>query len=240
MFRARCVIASLSALAAASSAFAGGDLITVTGPAGLMASAEFTIINPTTLQIKLKNLSTGVPMGFSNSDQVLTGVSWDFGLPGANVNDPTITGGTVFTGATSASINFSITNVGANANVSGEWGYGNSPSGASLQNFFSALQAGSTPFGGANLDSTTNLDGPQGGLVPKPNPIVALGGLGVIQDEVVATLTLSKSISNLEFLYTNLVRFEFGSDAAFVTNPTPGASALLLIGGVMAGRRRRN
>ena len=239
MFYVRSVLASAAALALAGSAFAGGDLITVTGPAGLKASAEFTIINPTTLQISLKNLSTGVPVGFTEAAQILTGVSWDFGLPGANLSDPTITGGSVVIGATSFSVNFSTGSFGPGDDVSAEWGYGNAPSGASLQNFLSALQAGTTQFPGVNRDGPTNVDGPQGGVVATP-PILDLSGLGAVQNEVVPTLTLSKSISNLEFLYTNLVRFEFGSDAAFITNPTPGASALLLIGGLAAARRRRN
>lgn len=215
-----------------------GVIVSAGGAGGLAAEAEFTLVNATTLRVRVKNTSTGVPMGFSNSDQILTGVSWDFGAVGANAGEAMITGGLVRTGLMSQSVNFSVANVGANADVSGEWGSGNGGSGLAFTNFISALQAGSTQFAGANLDGPGNLNGPQGGIVASP-AIVALGGLGAIQDEVVATLNLSQSLSNLDFLGTNLVRFEFGSDAAFLTTPTPGSAGLVLIGAMFAFRRRR-
>lgn len=230
------MLLSVTALTGAAHA---GTIVTATDPSGLKAEAEFTLTGPTTLTIRLRNISTGVPMGFSNSDQILTGVSWDFGLAGSNPGEPTITAGSVLIGASSASVNFSTGSFGAGADISREWGYGNSPSGMSFQNFLSALQAGSTQLPGVNRDGPDALNGPQGGLVASP-AIVDLGGLGAVQDEIIATLTLSTAISNLDFLNSNLVRFEFGSDAAFLTTPTPGASALLLIGGAIAGRRRRN
>lgn len=239
MFRTSSVVALLS-VAALSGATHAGTIVNVSDPSGLKAEAEFTLTGPTTLTIRLRNISTGVPVGFTSADQILTGVSWDFGLPGGNGGEPTITAGSVLIGPNSASVNFSTGLFGAGADVSREWGYGNSPSGMSFQNFLSALAAGSTQLPGTNRDGPDNLNGPQGGLIPKPAPIVDLGGLGAIQDEIIATLTLSTAISNLDFLNTNLVRFEFGSDAKFLTTPTPGASALLLIGGAIAGRRRRN
>ncbi len=98
-----------------------------------------------------------------------------------------ITGGTVLTGPTSSSLNFSIQNVGPNENVSGEWGYGNLDGTVALTNFISANTAQATPFGGMNLDGPANIDGPQAGLVADPL-LIALGGLGAIQDEVIATL----------------------------------------------------
>ena len=73
------------AVGIASSANAG-YLFTFSDPAGLAAEAEFTLLNPTTLQIRLKNTSTGAPGGFQASDQILTGISWDFGPPGLGAN----------------------------------------------------------------------------------------------------------------------------------------------------------
>ena len=210
---------------------------------GLAAEAEFTLLNPTTLQVRYKNISTGAPNGFSNSDQILSGVSWDFGHPGFN-GDTAITGGSVVTGPSSFSVNFDVTSVGSNADVSGEFGYGNMDGTGALTNFVSSNAAQATPFGGANLDGPVNIDGPQGGLVASP-PIIGLGGLGAIQDEVIATLTLSIPYTDAELLddlISNGVQFEFGSDAAFVPGgyiPAPGAATLLLAGGALVTRRRR-
>lgn len=224
----------LSALAAGASLTpALATVVIGTDPSGLAARAEFTLINPTTLEVKLKNTSTGVPTGFSNSDQILTGVSWAF--PAGQQ----ITGGSVVIGVGSKSENFSTGSFFAGDNVSGEWGFGNNAQSGLFPNFITTLQAGSTPFGGTNRDGPANLNGPQGGLVPAA-PIVALGGLGAISDDIRATLTLSAPLDNLNFLADKLVRFEFGSDAAFITVPAPaGALGLLAAGGVLLGRRRR-
>ena len=231
--------AALAALGLSSAAPAN-LLMSFGGPDGLAAEAEFSV-SGTTLTVRLKNTSTGVPGGFSNSDQLLTGLSWDFGVPGFN-GDITITGGTVFTGPTSSSLNFDILNVGPNSDVSGEWGFGNMDGTGALTNFITANNALATPFGGANLDAAVNIDGPQGGLVANP-AVVPLGGLGAIQDEIIATLTLSEAMTEQQLindLKSNFVRVEFGSDAAFITTPAPGALALLAIAGLLVnGRRRR-
>lgn len=216
----------------------GGIILSFTDASGLAGEAEFTLVNATTLQVRLQNLSTGAPGGFSNSDQLLTSIAFDLGGVGNTVGDPTITGGTVFTGATSSTANFDITNVGPNSDVSGEWGFGNENNtgfGNNI-NFFSSNNAHATAFGGPNMDGPAGLDGPQGGLVANP-AVISLGGLGAIQDEVVATLNLSSGITDLSFL-SHGVTFEFGSDAAFFTVPAPGALAMLGLA-VLAGRRRR-
>jgi hypothetical protein len=222
---------SIAAAEAASASF----VLTYSDPSGLSGEAEFAFLNPTTLQVRLRNTSTGVPGGFDNSDQILTSVSWTF--KGA----VSILGGTVFTGPASSSLNFSILDVGPNADVSGEWGFGNGGTTGLGSNFISTNVAGTTPFGGANLDSTANIDGPQGGLVANP-ALVPLGGLGAIQDEIVATLTLSGAYSEA-LLYADILAngstIEFGSDAAFVNFPAPAALALFGVAGVIAGPRRR-
>lgn len=231
------------ALLAAAQPADAGIVVNYFGSDGLAAEAEFTMLDATTLEVRLRNISTGVPAGFDSADQILTGVSWDFGDPGFN-GDNSIAGGTVFTGPTSSSINFSITNVGPNEDVSGEWAYGNMNGTGMLTNFFSANIAEATPFGGANLDGPENIDGPQGGLVANP-VIVPLGGLGAIQDEVIATLTLANPYTQFELLsdlLNNGTTVEFGSDAAFVTGqiiPAPGALPLLAVVALAHRRRRR-
>ncbi len=224
------------ALMSATQSF--GAVYSFSDPSGLAAEATFTLVNPTTLEVRLRNTSTGVPMGFSNSDQLLTGLSWDFGLPGINAGDPEITGGTIVTGPNSSSINFSITNVGPNTSVGGEWGYGNMNGSGALVNMISGNQSGVTPFGGPNLDGPVVLDGPQAGLVANPI-LVPLGGLGAIQDEIIATLTISQALNNLDFLLANGIRVEFGSDAHFITIPEPATLGLIAMGGVLMLRRRR-
>lgn len=242
----RTLVASavLSSLVLAANDACATLLFTFNDPSGLSAEAEFTVLSPTTLQIRLQNTSTGTPDGFSNSDQILTGLSWDFGEPGFN-GDVTITGGSVVIGSGSASVDFDTGSYGPGFDVSGEWGYGNMDGTGALTNFVTANTALATPFGGANLDGPDSIDGPQGGLVANPL-LIALGGIGAIQDEVIATLTLSGPITEAQLLIDlvgNGTRVEFGSDAAFIPGtlvPGPGALGLLVSAVVIRRGRRRH
>ena len=72
-------------LSVRSSDVSAGTVIFFSDPSGLSAEAEFTMLNPTTLEVRLRNTSTGVPFGFDEADQLLTGISWDFGEVGQNV-----------------------------------------------------------------------------------------------------------------------------------------------------------
>lgn len=211
---------------------------TLTDPSGLSAELEFTLLDPTHLQVRARNVSTSVPMGFLAADQLLTGISWDFGAPGAAPGDPLIIGGFVLIGPSSQTIDFDTGNYGPGTDVSGEYGYSNLDATGLLQNFFSADAAQTTPFGGPNLDGPVNIDGPQGGMVANP-VLVPLGGVGAIQDEVLATLTIDQPLADLDFLLANPVRVEFGSNAAFITIPEPGTLALLAISVSMFTRRAR-
>lgn len=208
------------------------------GTDGLSAEAQFTLINPTTLQVRLKNTSTGVPSGFDSADQLLTGISWDFGAPGSNPGDVNITGGSVVIGPTSQSVNFDTGSYGPGTDVGGEFGWSNTNGTGLLQNFISTVSANATMFGGPNLDGPASLDGPQPGMISSAFSM-PLGGQGAIQDEIIATLTLDQALADTSFLSLNTVRVEFGSDAAFITVPTPGGVALLGLGGLLAARRRR-
>lgn len=203
---------------------------------GLSAVATFIWddTTPTLLTIELSNTSTGVPGGFDSADQILTGISFDFGHPGYN-GDAQILSGSVTLGPAATHFNMD-TPVGPGANLSGEWGFGNMDGTGLLPNLVSANTAGVTPFGGPNLDGPTNIDGPQGGIVANP-PWVAMGGVGAVADMVSINLTLDTPLTDLDFLDENGVRAEFGSDAAFLT-PEP-ASLVLLALGMMALSRRR-
>lgn len=240
-FVSAAVVMVCASFASATQFFAFSD----PGLPGLRAEAEFTLLDATTLQIRLRNTSTGVPAGFDSSDQLLTGLSWDFGGPGLRGTDVMITGGSVLIGPFSMSLNFSTGSYGPGSDVSGEYGYGNMDGTGALANFISANTAQATPFGGPNLDGPDSIDGPQAGLVANPAPM-DLGGLGAIQDEIIATLSLNQPITEGQLaqdLERNLVRVEYGSDAAFITVPEPATVVLLLLacGGAFArgGRRSR-
>lgn len=234
--------ALLIAVSGTMAAPASADLYVFDDGSGLSAEAEFLLLGPTTLGIRLKNTSTSIPMGFNNSDQILTGVAWDFGHPGFN-GDTMITGGTVQIGEFSQSVDFDTGSYGPFADVSGEYGFGNMDGTGLLTNFVSASTALATPFGGANLDGPVSIDGPQAGLISSLASL-PLGGLGAIRDEIIITLTLSDPIFDLLFLSKNGTRVEFGSDAHFIDGqlvvvPAPAGIALLLAAaGLGRGRRR--
>ncbi|MCE5278982.1 MAG: PEP-CTERM sorting domain-containing protein [Planctomycetaceae bacterium] len=207
--------------------------------AGLSAQATFFWDDaaPDSLKISLRNTSTSVPGWFDSADQILTSLSFDLG-------GLAITGGTATIAAGSQSVSFDCIPVQltGGADVSGEWGFGNSGSGSSplLTNVISAMRAHtSTRFGPVNMDGPTNLDGPQGGIVTSP-ALVSLDGLGAVADCINFDLTLSSDLLGLGFLNNghSLVA-EFGSDAAFVTVPEPATMSLLAVCSLAAVIRRR-
>ena len=214
---------------------------------GISARAIFTLdtATPTILQIELFNTSTGAPAGFSNVDQLLTGISFDMGEAGYN-GDPLIYDDAsideVVIGPGGRSINFDNvpSQLGAGDNVSGEWGFGNEDGTGMLTNFISANRSQATAFDGVNLDGPPNIDGPQGGICADP-PLVDLSGTGAIISSVVITVPLDAPLSNLDFLYENGVLAEFGSDAAFVVVPEPATLLIITAAGlpVLLKRRRR-
>ncbi len=214
-----------------------GDVFILDDGSGLSAEVEFTLLSATSLEVRARNTSTGIPMGADAADQILSGVSWDFGHPGFN-GDTMISGGMVVIGAASDSVNFDTGSYGPGFDVSGEYGFGNMDGTGALTNFVSSNTAQATPFGGANLDGPVSIDGPQGGLVADPM-VQSLGGLGAIQDEYVATLTLTDPITDLDFLTANGVRVEFGSDYRWITIPEPASAALLMLGSLLALQRRK-
>lgn len=225
-------LAALSAASITSAAIASPVTFSFSDASGLSGEAAFELLDADTMQISIRNTSTGAPVGFDSADILLTSVSWGFGDTGA-----TIIGGSARIGASSHSMNFDAGSFAANADVSGEWGFGNAGATGLHQHYVSGNQAGTTAFGGPNLDGSPNLNGPQGGLVSDSFVDSDLGGLGAIQSEIVVTVDLDTVLTDLSFL--SEATFEFGSDAAFFTVPTPSSIALLGLGGLLSTRRRR-
>jgi hypothetical protein len=231
---------------------APGSVITESGDAsisqdpymvlnGLSADAIFTLNTetPYLLEIELFNTSTGVPEGFDSSDQLLTSISFDLGLPGLNPLDPKIMGGTVLVGPTGYTVDFDNVSdqLGPGGNISGEWGYGNAGGTGLLPNLVTANAAGATAFSTMNLDGPPYLDGPQAGIATDP-PQIDPGGLGVVLDSILISLTLDTPLTDLDFLEENGVVTEFGSDAAFLV-PEPLTFAFFGLGALAVVTSKR-
>jgi hypothetical protein len=211
--------------------------LTFDGPDGLSATADF-ILNPDgyDLGIVLTNTSNGIPSGFSNSDALLTSISFDLG---SNF----ITGGIAFTGDSVLSFDNTPPSDGPGDtyNVSREYGYGNNGTTGLLDNYVSAMQSGTTKFASGNLDGPDVLDGPQAGLSNDVYEAVfgSSNPLGRINNSVTFWLDLEYGLSDLSFLSNGAI-VEWGSDAAFASVAEP-ATMLLLGSGllVLAGFGRK-
>lgn len=204
------------ALAALAPAAHAGIVVELSDPSGLAAEVEFTLVESGVLEVRARNRSTGVPEGFDREDQILTGISWDFGRPGLHLNDPFILAGKVVVGADSMTIDFDAGVFGPGEDVGGEWGFANYDFFGLLPNLITSSRLLAIPFSLENLDGPLPLDGAQGGLVANP-VLLPLDGVGAIQDEIVATLLVLHGLDDLAFL-DNGVRVEFGRGARHLTS----------------------
>ena len=222
-------------------ATASADLLTFTGTGsltGLSATADFTLVNATTLKIVLTNTSTSLPPSLQDSNasanQLLTTLA--FQLPGAT----SITGG---------SIKVKHSNMAPDGDLNTEWGYGWTgggqccavPSGQGLDDWISTNSSGTTQFAPGSIDSS-GLNGPSFGIAPLG---ADTGGLEAISYSAIFTLSLSGPVPDLSFLSNGAV-VEYGSDAAFLDTsqltpgaPEPGLMALLALGLAGMYRQRR-
>jgi hypothetical protein len=239
-------------LALAGTAPASAVLFTFSHESGLSAEAEFTLVDSTHLEIRMRNTSTGTPGGASAVDQLLTGVSFDIGFAQGHFADQTLTNGNVAIGANSQSINFDSGTYGEGFDVSAEFGFsnnGDSSIGNHLQNLVAATEFGGNflPFNGENLNGPLEIISAGAGLLSDAEPI-PIGGLAAIQSEVVVSLTLSFGVSGLADIVGNGVRASFGDPAVgdvlyldgIESLPAPAAISLLAVAGCIATRRRRD
>ena len=225
---------------------AAASTVQFSDSSGLSATATFALLNGgSTLQIALRNTSTGAPASFAGdpANYILSGIAFNMG--GVNIVH---SGSGAHLGASSQSVNFNSYQ-GPGSDTSGEFGFGNGGNTGfgSLVNFVSSSQGGNpTRFSGANLHGPPPgvLNGPAGGLISQAL-LGSLGGKAAINDEVIFTLNLDGVLSDLSFL-SNGAKIEFGSDAFFldgtmttVVIPLPGAAGMAGVGLVLIGSRRR-
>lgn len=239
-------------LALAGTAPASAILYTFNHESGLAAEAEFTLVDSTHLEIRMRNTSTGVPGDASAVDQLLTGISFDIGFAQGHFADQTLTTGGVAIGANSQSVNFDSGTYGEGFDVSAEFGFsnnGDSSMGSHLQNLVAATEFGGNflPFNGENLNGPLEITSAGAGLLSSAEPI-PIGGLTAIQSEVIVSLTLSFSVGSIDDIVGNGVRASFGDPAVgnvlyldgIQSLPAPAAISLLALAGCTATRRRRD
>lgn len=217
----------------------GVDQILADQPTGLSGTVDMSL-SGNVLTITLVNTSAAGSATGANG--LLSGLA--FNLPGYSgaVN---IVGGSVTLGAGSSLVNSPA------GDLSKEWGFQNSSApghfnGLAVDTVVATMQADTTTkFAAGNITLPDVLDGPEYGLVRTGGDP---GGLSAVENSVVITLVLSKTIAGgdvsayLGRINDGLVAIEFGSPTG--GSVPDGGSTLVLLGsaltalGFVAGRRK--
>ena len=234
-------LAAAGALMFPSSAQAvsiGVDQILADQPTGLSGTVDMTL-SGNVLTITLVN--TSAAGSASGANGLLSGLA--FNLPGYS-GAVDIIGGSVILGPGSSFVNSPV------GDLSKEWGFQNSNApghfnGLAVDTVVATMEADTTTkFAGGNITLPDVLDGPEYGLVRTGGNA---GGLSAVQNSVVVTLTLSKTIAPGDYatylgrINSGLVAIEFGSPTGAVPD---GGSTLVLLGsaltalGYVASRRK--
>jgi len=220
-------------------------------PTGQTATADFDFTNSTQLKIILTETTSPGASTFVGDVAILT--SFGFRLPDSAV----ISSGSVTISSGSSSVGFSGGSFSGGADVSAEWGatIGGEreiTTGSGLfYDFVSTLQSAVTGFSGTNRDGSTQLGGPQGGLLLDSG---ARGGQGVINSSVTILLNLDADpstagnqgltsaqqlafLSSLDHSSNSVVKWGTATSHSI---PEPGTLLLLgsgLIAAAVIGRR---
>lgn len=215
------------------------DQILADAPTGLSGTVDMAL-SGNTLTITLVN--TSAAGSASGANGLLSGLA--FNLPGYS-GGVDIVSGSVVLNAGSTLINSPA------GNLSKEWGFQNASApghfnGLAIDTVVATMVADTTTkFATGSITLPDNLDGPEYGLVRTGgNP----GGLSAVQNSVIITLVLDKSISAADIatylgrINDGLVAIEFGSPTG--GSVPDGGSTLVLLGsaltalGLFAGRRK--
>ncbi len=213
------------------------DQILADEPAGLSGTVDMTLAG-NLLTITLVNTSGAGSATGANG--LLTGLA--FNLPGYG-GAVDVTGGSVALAGGSVLVN------SPPGNLSTEWGFQNSSApghfnGMAIDTVVATMVADTTTkFAAGQIQNPDNLNGPEYGLVRTGGDS---GGLGAVQNSILITLLLNKSIAAgdvsayLGRINDGLVAIEFGSP----TGVPDGGSTLVLLGSVLTGlvflaRRRK-
>ncbi|MCH7990753.1 MAG: PEP-CTERM sorting domain-containing protein [Planctomycetes bacterium] len=206
---------------------------------GQTATADFSFIDGTTLRIVLTETTTSTSVT-EQSDLIATAIGFAPSLLPSGFT-PVISGSTVVINSGSVSHNFTLGDLVAGDDVSGEWGAttGAKPNGFLSGTWFwvGSLTPNIVRFSGVNRNKAESLNGPEGGVSNiAPSTI---SELGYIRNSVVIELKLSSGAGLTSAQQTAFLSgvgtasfVEWGSDAAFgVAVPEPSSIILLVLGG---------
>lgn len=223
------VVAGIASVASASVTFSGSS-------GNLAASAEFDI-SAGSLIVRLTNTSAADVM---IPAEILTGVYFD--VAGSPLS---------LTPVSATLYNGSVVFFGSNGggNMGGEFAYAAGLSGAAGGADYGISSSGLGLFGnpnfnGPNLGGPAGVDGLQYGITSAGDNLATgntpvTGGNELIKNAVEFTLSGLPQGFNLNSIGN--VWFQYGTalDEPQVSTPAPGALALLGLGGLIVGRRRR-
>jgi len=215
---------------------AGGSL---GGPLnGLSARATFRT-SSTSLTVLLENTSTGLPPAADVSDSLL--VSLGINLPGVDIasGDAAIIGpGSIGLGQWSSRT--------AGDSVAEQWLWTNDFGGDLMESYRHVISTSNGQGGGTSHrfdgGDPHAVSGPFGGIAAAPSLLTVPPNRYAVSGSIEFTLTLTGPISEAQLAAAARAAIvEFGSDARYLTAPTPepSASALLFIFCAVLRRVRR-
>ncbi|MFH1747119.1 MAG: PEP-CTERM sorting domain-containing protein [Planctomycetota bacterium] len=201
---------------------------------GLAARGTFEL-SGTSLIIYLENISTGMPASFDVGDSML--VSLGMNLPGvdfASGDAAVIAGGSTGIGAWSDRT--------AGDSVAEQWIWTNDFGGDFMEAYQHVISTSSGQGGGTStrfdgLSGTVN--GPSGGMATELPLLNVPGSWPAVSHSIRYELTLTDTLTESQLQeVADASIVEFGSDARYLGVPEPATMIMLVIGGLLYGRRR--